>query len=165
MSANKVRPPEKDDSKLILLTIILVVLAMVLSILAYIMTYGLQPEPITWAPHGGFSVEVTGNTTAKVILYTITGDPPITKLKVEMVVGTNSSIHSFGIATNGTIASLDSGPDVGTITYWDRLDNEEVNSGDKLLLTNLKKNTDYTLYLIWAPDGDVIEQEDFTTPE
>ncbi len=165
MSASKVRPPEKDDSKLILLTIILVVLAVAISIPAYFMIEGFSHGSPKSPSHAGIHAEVTSNTTAEVTFAIISTNPPITKLEIELILGANSSIYSFESTANWSIASLDSGLDVGTITYWDRLDNEEVNLGDKLLLTNLNKDSDYTLYLIWAPNGEVIEQEDFTTPE
>ncbi len=164
MSANQVRPRDEDDNKLIPLTIILVVLAVVLPVLAYVRMVGLEPRPNLSTPEGGILVEVTGNTTAEVILYTITGDPPVTRMKVKLMIEAKSSVYSFGSATNGTIATLESGPDLGTITYWDPTNNKEVNSGDKLLLTNLNKNSDYIVYLIWAPNGDEIEHEFFTTP-
>ncbi len=115
-------------------------------------------------PAGQFSiVHVTSNTSAEAVFAKLTGDPPPTYLKIVLEVGANSGIYSFPSDADGTIATLDSGTNLGTITYRDFIDNEKVNIGDKLMLTDLRKSSDYSIYLIWAPNGDLIDSEEFTT--
>ena len=109
-------------------------------------------------------MDVTGNTTAEVTFAKLTNDPAVTKLKVVLEIGVNSGTYSFGDAATGTVATLDSGDNLGTITYRDFVDNEKVNSGDKLLLTSLTKSSDYIVRLVWAPNGDTIDTDSFMTP-
>lgn len=160
-------PPKKDSAKLIIiLVVILVVLPVILSVVLYIMVIGLEPESsVMNTPQGAFSsVQVTGNTTAEATFAMITGHTPMTDLRIILETGTSSGGYSFPCSASGTVASLDSGSDLGTITYWDFLDDDEVDSGDMLYLTGLDRNSDYTIYLMWAPNGEMMDHEDFTTP-
>ncbi len=157
-----IRKDEEGVSPVIA-TILMVAITVVLAAVLYIMVIGLTPGTSSQTPTGQFSVETTSNTTAEITFAKLTNDPAVTKLKVVLEIGTNSGTYSFGTASTGTVAQLDSGSNLGTITYQDFVDNEKVNSGDKLLLTLLTKNSDYIVRLIWAPNGDTIDTDSFST--
>jgi len=155
---------DEDGVSPVIATILMVAITVVLAAVLYIMVIGLTPTTGTQTPQGQFStIDVQSNTTAEAIFAKLTNDPAVTKLKVVLEIGLTSGTYSFGSAETGTIANLDDGSDLGTITYRDFVDNEKVNSGDKLLMSDLTTSSDYTIYLIWAPDGAIIDQAEFTT--
>ncbi len=155
---------DEDGVSPVIATILMVAITVVLAAVLYIMVIGLTPGTSSQTPQGQFSsVNVETNTTAEAVFAKLTNDPAITKLKVVLEVGANSGTYSFPAATSGTVANFDAGTDLGNIEYRDAIDNEKVNIGDKLYLTDLSTGSEYTIYMIWAATGDEIDHEDFTT--
>ena len=115
------------------------------------------------APKGYFSdVDVMSPTTANVTFGLITGDPAPIKLKIILRTPTESGTYSIPGNEDGTVLSHDSGDDTGTITYYDYINNQRVNVGDHLLLTDLTPETTYVIFLVWISDH-VMDAKSFTT--
>lgn len=138
----------------------------VLSILAGIVTTALvltesEEEPIDVGPP--FQPPRVGNTTAEYVFLKIQPDPKPTDLKVVLELnGTDYGVYVFQSDEDGLLA-FENGVDVCDMEYVDLADNEKVNVGDTLRLTELSPDSQYVLRLIWAPTGDVITTWSFST--
>jgi hypothetical protein len=111
-----------------------------------------------WGPY-----DERSNTEVWVEFARVTPEPRPTQLEIVLVRnGTDQGLYSFQTDNDGPLA-LASGVDVGTLTYEDYIDNERVNTGDELRMTNLSPGSDYTLMMFWGPTGDMIATKDFST--
>ncbi|UCD91813.1 MAG: hypothetical protein JSV43_06130 [Methanobacteriota archaeon] len=146
--------------------VILLLAQLVISSLIYLAIQDMEPagdgaEEIT---KGSFTdVDVMGSTTTDVTLGPITGNPAPTKLKIILKAPTESGTYTFPSDSDGVILVLTEGVDTGTITYRDYADNERVNAGDQLVLSDLVPETVYIIILIWAPNDNEMDAKSFTT--
>lgn len=87
-----------------------------------------------------------------------------TDLKVILELnGTQSGVYRFQ-SNDDDVLIFESGTDIATIHYVDLADNQKVNAGDVLKITDLYPNSDYILKLIWSPTNDVVDTWKFSTP-
>ncbi|MFQ5885379.1 MAG: archaellin/type IV pilin N-terminal domain-containing protein, partial [Thermoplasmata archaeon] len=114
-----IREDEKAVSPVIA-TILMVAITVVLAAVFYIMVIGLAPTPGEEAPKGAFaSAGSTSSTNATVEFAKISPPPAPVNLKIILQRGTTSGTYTFGSNADGTVLTLDSGTNVGTITYRD----------------------------------------------
>ena len=116
------------------------------------------PPGSPWPPN------IIGPTAANVNLGRYVSDPNPTDLKVILELnGTHSGVYRFQ-SNDDDVLIFESGTDVATIHYVDLADNQQVNTGDVLKITDLYPDSDYVLELIWNPTNDVIDTWKFSTP-
>ncbi len=107
---------------------------------------------------------VLSSTEVHVEFGKVSSDPRPTQLKIILIRNmTVEGTYVFTSDFDGPLA-LSSGTNVGTLTYADLADNERINTGDKLMITNLWPGSDYIIRMIWAPTGDQITSTTFSTP-
>lgn len=143
----------------------IVMLLVVFSVL-YFMTVGLTPGGACCPPQGSFSkIEVIGSTSAIATFEKFENSDPRPAHLVVVLVKDDTSEGQYAFPNNrdGVTLNVEHGTNLGTITYLDFQDNEWVNKGDRLLLTDLDSGSDYTLRLYWAPTGDIMDEKDFDT--
>ncbi len=146
--------------------VILLLAQLGISFLIYLAIQDIEPardgaEEIT---KGSFTdVDVMGSTTTNVTFGLITGNPAPTKLKIILKAPTESGTYTFPSDNDGVILVLTEGVDTGTITYRDHADNERVNAGDQLVLTDLTPETVYLIFLVWVPNDNEMDAKSFTT--
>lgn len=163
------RPPRKRKlghkiNLIILLAVITFCLAVFAFALYVAMTSGPnKPRPF---PTGSFvSVQANNTTTALAVFGRISNNPKPVDLMVQLK--TNTAIAEYSWNGNGDGEVLERNPtdaDLGSITYYDLENNEEVNQGDYLHISGLTPDSDYTIRLIYSPTGDVIAWSSFSTP-
>ncbi len=143
----------------ILMVAITVVLAAVLYIMVITMTGpGRVPPTGTWG-----KTEVKSSTEATADFGVITPEQRPMDLKIVLIRNeTAQGLYSFSNNDDGTLI-LESGEDVGTLTYMDLMDNQRVNNGDKMRMTDLAPGSSYELIMAWVPTGDQIDSTTFTT--
>lgn len=160
-------PPKKDDKKVLIIIIVVVIVVFVVPmIMAAIMYWTV----IGWAPSG--PVIPTGTWGQKTILSptSVAVDfgiiwPESEPMDLSIILirnGTEQGHYVFESNGDGTL-SIIGGVPVGTLTYRDQADNQMVDAGDSILITNLLPVSDYTLRMIWSPTGDMITSTTFHT--
>jgi hypothetical protein len=77
--------------------------------------------------------------------------------------GTTAGRYAFASNNDGELTFFN-GEEVGTLTYADLADNERIDIGDKIVLTNLAPDSNYELIMIWVPTGDDVTSTTFSTP-
>lgn len=166
-----VPPPAKQDNTaltiVLVLVIIFVVLPVILSVVLYFFVIGLPPSsgnfgdpPTTqWG-----SIDVRSSTSADIQFMRFSYEPRPTQLRIILVRnGTDEGTYTFPTNDDGLLTLTD-GTDVGTLTYADLADNQRVNAGDEIRMTNLMPGGDYTIIMMWSPTGDQITSKNFSTP-
>jgi hypothetical protein len=159
-----------QKTKLIWVTGYLLVLALIF-VSVFLLYVMLQPdvpdEPVEYEceSRGGiFSPRVLGPTSVEICFGRLNPEPKPTDLGIVLVRnGTDEGWYRFQGDDDGPLV-LAGGVTVGTIVYADSEDNERVNRGDKLDITDLYPESDYKAILVWAPTGDVITRKTFSTP-
>jgi hypothetical protein len=76
---------------------------------------------------------------------------------------TTAGRYAFTSNNDGELIFFN-GEEVGTLTYSDLADNERIDAGDEIALTDLAPGSDFELLMIWAPTGDRMASTTFTTP-
>ncbi|MEE9115981.1 MAG: hypothetical protein V3U09_03700 [Thermoplasmata archaeon] len=118
-----------------------------------------DPPPVRPLPPNA-----VGPTAANVDLGRYVPDLKPTNLKVILELnGTQSGIYRFQ-SNDDDVLIFESGTDIATIHYADLADNQHINLGDYLRITDLYPDSDYILKLIWSPTNDVIDTWKFSTP-
>jgi hypothetical protein len=86
-------------------------------------------------------------------------------MKIEIVLEKNDVESEYWFVSNedGEL-HLRRGSDIGTLTYEDMADNQIINAGDMLDITNLEPGSDFNVKMIWMPTGDEIASKAFSTP-
>ncbi len=164
------KPPRRGNlghkiNLAILLAVIIFCLAVFAFSLYVAMTSGpTVPEPF---PTGSFkSVEATNESTAEAVFGDISDNPEPVNLMIQLE--TDTTIARYSWNGNGDGEVLERNPidvDLGSITYYDLENNEEVNEGDYLYISGLSLDSDYSIRLIWNPTGDAITWSSFSTPD
>lgn len=165
-------PPKKNDKKLLTIVVIIIVVVFVLpTVLAavlYFVVIGLVPTGFPTGPQ-----VPTGVWGAKIIISSTEVhvdfgkiDPEQMPVDIDIILVRNRTIEGgyFFTSNDDGMLWLAHGTDVGTVFYEDLADNQRINIGDQLRLTNLHPNSDYRLMMIWAPTGDQITSTTFSTP-
>ena len=107
-----------------------------------------SPPGSPWPPN------IIGPTAANVDLGRYVPDLKPTDLKVILELnGTQSGIYRFQ-SNDDDVLIFESGTDIATIHYADLADNQHINLGDRLKITDLYPDSDYILKLIWSPTND-----------
>ena len=150
------------------LVILLAVIIFCLTVFAFAlyvaMTSGFR-GPIQY-PTGSFhSVQANNTTTALAVFGSISNNPEPVDLIIQLETDTAIARYSWNGNGDGEILERDpTDLDLGSITYHDLDNNEEVNRGDYLEISGLSPDSDYTIRLIWNPSGDEITWSSFSTP-
>jgi hypothetical protein len=77
---------------------------------------------------------------------------------------THQGTYGFTSPYDGSLAFMHGSVwDRAYIEYDDLSDNGRVNIGDRLALTGLAPQSDYTIKMLWAPTGDQITSASFST--
>ncbi|TET91708.1 MAG: hypothetical protein E3J35_01330 [Methanomassiliicoccales archaeon] len=154
------RPPK--EGQLLAIVIILVVSITVFLVAVFILVTSPRPT-INEPPTSCFcGVQTTRNTTANASFQVFSWDSNPVDLKIILSSGSTSGTCTFHSNTDWTILKLESGTDVGTITYRDFQDNGKANAGDMLIISDLSPSTYYTLKMLWR-DGSTLDTESFET--
>lgn len=161
-------PPKRDDKKIMIIILIVVIVVFVvptvLAAVLYLMVIDLAPTDSV-VPTGVWgSKTLISSTSISVDFGKVNPEPRPVYLSIILIRnGTEQGRYVFNSNSDGAL-SIISGVPVGTLTYRDLTDNERVNTGDSLLITDLQPNSDYSLKMIWAPTGDQITTTSFSTP-
>ncbi len=114
--------------------------------------------------HAGLiDAQATSPTSATVFFCTFSTEPRPVNLKIVLQTETSSGNYIFPSNETGTNLVLESGHNLGTIEYVDLDNDEKVDFGDRLLVTNLVPGSNYTIKLLWM-DGSVLDSVPFFTP-
>lgn len=117
------------------------------------------PPGNPWPP-----IVLVSPTAANVRLGHYEPHPNPTDLKVILELnGTQSGVYRFQ-NNDDDVLIFESGTNIATIHYADLADNQHVNPGDVLKITDLYPDSDYVLKLIWSPTNDVVDSWKFSTP-
>jgi hypothetical protein len=161
-------PPKRDDKKvltiIIIVIIVIFVLPTVLAAVLYFVVIGLAPSG-TMVPTGTWGAKIIVSSTAvNVDFGKVSSEPrPMDIVVILVRNGTAQGVYEFSSNNDGALR-LDRDIYVGTLTYADLADNQKINVGDTLKLTDLYPNSDYTIKMIWGPTGDQITSTTFSTP-
>ncbi len=137
-------------------------LPVVLTIALFYSVIMFMPSPrdpcedyIAGTPTATFGQKVIINfTSATVEFGKVFCDPSPVKLEIILVLNYHKEgRYVFQNNEDGRLA-LAGGEDIGTLTYEDQADNQRVNIGDRLVLTNLTPLSMYTIKMILADTGD-----------
>jgi hypothetical protein len=130
-----------------------------------LLDYEVFSTPSSVVPVGTWGAKtVNSNTAVNVDFGKVNPEPYPVDLEIILVRnGTIEGKYSFSNNFDGPLI-LSAGADVGTLTYADLADNQKINIGDQLRMTNLAPDSDYTLKMIWGPTGDQITSTTFSTP-
>jgi hypothetical protein len=161
-------PPKKDDSKSLIIIVVIIVVVFVLPMVMAAVLYSIvirPAPPMQRIPTGVWGVKTIISPTAVDVDFGIVyPEPAPMDLSIILIRnGTDQGHYVFDDNWDGTL-SIIGGVPVGTLTYRDVADNQRVDVGDSILLTNLLPNSDYSLKMIWAPTGDQITTTYFSTP-
>jgi hypothetical protein len=107
---------------------------------------------------------VINSTVVDVCFGKVNPNPRPTSLTIKLMkddedIGT----YAFQTDEDGPLLLID-GEDVGTLTFVDLADNQKVNVGDVIRITNLTPDSVYVIAMYWVPTGDCIAETYFTTP-
>jgi hypothetical protein len=140
-----------------------IVVPVVTVVLLYSMVVGLAPS-CACVPNGIFGdVEVLDSTSVIVEFGKVGGEPRPMDLQIELALDRwHEWSYSFEHNGDGELIPQN-GNAVASITYADLADNQKVNVGDRLSITGLEPDTEYTINLIWASTGDLITSTTFST--
>ncbi|UCD92122.1 MAG: hypothetical protein JSV43_07825 [Methanobacteriota archaeon] len=157
------QPPEKGIHPAIP-TAVVVTVVVVLIVVVYSMANSFSMDP-NEPPAGCFcdGVVVTSNTTAEVDFGGFSYAPRPVDLKIVLASSSDSGTYTFGSNSDGTVLSLESGIDMGTIAYRDFSDDMEVDPGDMLMISGLSPSNYYSVKMLWK-DGSTMDIENFETP-
>lgn len=123
-----------------------------------------EPEQRDYCLGAGLiDAKATGPTSATVYFCRFSGEPSPMNLKIVLQTETSSGNYIFPSNETGTNLVLEFGHDLGTIEYVDLDNDEKVDLGDRLLVTNLVPGSDYSIKLLWK-DGSVLDSRSFSTP-
>jgi hypothetical protein len=114
-------------------------------------------------PIGEFGeVEVINQTSVKVEFGQL--HPQQEPMRIEIVLEKNDVKSEYWFVSNedGEL-HLRRGSDIGTLTYVDMADNQIINSGDVLQITDLEPGSDFIIKMIWMRAGDQIASTMFST--
>ncbi len=147
----------------VIATILMVAITVVLAAVLYIMVIGMTP-PTDLPPTGVLTPpKYLDATTVDIEFAKLNPEPAPMKLEISLIRnGTEEGKYGFSSNDDGVL-TLISGQDVGTLTYYDLADNQKVNIGDRIRLSDLTPNSDYNLIVIWSPSGDKITSKEFRT--
>ncbi len=163
------QPPKKDDKKLIIIllavVIVAIILPVILSFVLYMMVIDMEPNTHMTVPTGIWGARTyISSTEVWMDFGRISPEPRPVDLEIILVANyTTDGLYTFATNNDGML-TLAAGSNVGTLTYVDLADNQRVNIGDQLRMTNLMPNSDYVLRMIWGPTGDQITSTGFSTP-
>ncbi len=161
-------PPKKDDKKLalwiVVIVVILIVVPIIMSVILYLMVIGVAPNG-HYVPTGSWgSMTIVSRTEIVVDFGRISPEPePVDLAIILRRNGTQEGMYTFATNNDGPLI-LTSGSDVGTLRYADLADNQRVNIGDQLRMSNLTPGSDYVVIMIWNPTGDQLAARPFSTP-
>ncbi len=71
--------------------------------------------------------------------------------------------YAFQTDEDGPLILI-AGTDVGTLVYEDLANNQKVNVGDRIEMTNLSPGSEYVIALFWDPTDDCLTETDFWMP-
>jgi hypothetical protein len=93
-------------------------------------------------------------------------DPQQKPMKLEIVLEKNGVTESryWFVSNKDRELLLRDGEDIGTLTYADLADNQMIDVGDMLLITNLESGSDFTITMKRMITGDPIASKAFSTP-
>ena len=148
----------------VIATILMVAITVVLAAVLYIMVIGLgggSPPP----PTGTLQPpQIVGPDAVDIDFGRISGEQP--PMNLEFVLELNGTIegkYKFSSNNDGDLTFSD-GTDICDMMYLDLADNEIVNLGDGVKLTELYSGSRYEISLIYSPTGDRIDSKTFSTP-
>jgi flagellin-like protein len=156
---------DEDGVSPVIATILMVAITVVLAAVLYIMVIGLAPSG-TNVPTGVWGTKTPVSSTAYNVEFgKVSGEPRPMDLEIILVMNlTSQGTYSFASNDDGDLTFVvGSGADIGDIAYADLANNQKVNTGDALSLTNLAPQSDYQLKMMWAPTGDQIAPTSFST--
>lgn len=160
-------PPRGADNALIVALVAVVIIAILTPIVMALVFYSPILGDIDGdvVPTGVWGNKIITSRTSWTIEFgKMNREPKPTDLEIMLVKNiSDEGIYKFTSNQDGPL-TLKSGIPMCTMTYWDLADNEKVNTGDQLRLTNLHPNSDYTIRMLWRRTGDVITSTTFSTP-
>ncbi|MEE9115986.1 MAG: hypothetical protein V3U09_03725 [Thermoplasmata archaeon] len=91
-------------------------------------------------------------------------EPKPTSLNIKLMKnGEEIGIYMFQSDDDGEL-TLKSGIDLGNLTYLDIADNQKVNIGDSIKVTDLSLGSEYVIAMVWADTDECIVTMSFSTP-
>jgi hypothetical protein len=160
-------PPERKKRSTAVRAIVataVVVIPIALVAFMYTMVIGTAPGCACIVTGAFGEVEVLNSTSVIVEFDKVSHDPPAMDLEISLMKdGVYEGWYSFRSHDEGALILRD-GDNVGAIAYEDLADNRKVNRGDRLSITGLEPDAEYTIRLIWVPTGDLITTTNFATP-
>jgi hypothetical protein len=129
-----------------------------------LLDYGVFSTPETVVPTGVWGQKTPVSCTAFNIDFgKVSGEPPPMNLEIILFRNlTDEGTYQFVSNDDGPLSFV-FGTDIVDIVYADLANNQKVNTGDVLKLTNLAPSSDYHIKMIWAPTGDQITSGSFST--
>ncbi|MCK5292278.1 MAG: hypothetical protein KAR39_09730 [Thermoplasmata archaeon] len=166
------QPPKKDDKKIMTIIIIVIIVVFVvptvLAAVLYFVVIGLAPTdfpPGSQVPTGVWGAKMIISSTEVHIDFGPI-NPEQRPVDIDIILVRNGTVEGgyYFTSNDDGMLWLARGTDVGTLLYSDLADNQRINIGDRLEITNLHPMSDYRLVMIWSPTGDQITSTFFSTP-
>ncbi|MEE9115982.1 MAG: hypothetical protein V3U09_03705 [Thermoplasmata archaeon] len=164
-------PPKKDDKKIMIIIIIVIIVVFVvptvMAAVLYFVVIGLAPTDFPTGPQVPTGVwdakTIISSTEVHVDFGKINPEQRPVDIDIILVRNrTTEGVYYFRSNDDGALW-LAHGTDVGRLFYEDLADNQRINTGDQLRLTNLYPGSDYRLVMIWGATGDQITSTTFST--
>ena len=153
---------KRSSSAKLLLT--LVIILIVFSLIIYWIVEDVIIDGDIFPPSGVWGPTTVGPAEVTVEFgYMTPRQEPIDLSLVLIRNDTTWGRYAFTSNTDGAL-TLFNGENVGTLTYTDFADNEMVDIGDWVTLTELAPDSNYELIMVWVTNGSRITSTTFTTP-
>jgi flagellin-like protein len=151
----------------IIATILMVAITVVLAGVLYVMVMGLSGGSSDLAPLGSWhNVEPTGNTTARLVFGSFSYEIKPIEIKFSITDGSNNTEVQFSgplIMKFTNLTLIGDNTDIINVEYEDmNWQQNRVSAGDKLHLTGLEPETQYTITVIHIPTQSVIQMSGAT---
>lgn len=141
---------------------VLIVSSLLIALVLVKITLMQAPTTVPPCRAAQFWVTEETRTTATVEFRGFCTDPLPQQLVIRLQRGNITGTYVFNSNLNGTVLTLVSGTNVGTITYFDYERIGIISAGDELYITNLDPGTSYTVRLHWE-DLSTLDADSFTT--
>jgi len=157
-----IRKDEEGVSPVIA-TILMIAITVVLAAVLYLMNSCTPYIPQT--PTGDWGDKTVVGSTEVVVEYGPM-NLRVMPMNLELILVMNDDTegkYRYSSNDDGELTQA-GGAYIGTLTYEDLADNQQIDIGDEIILSDLAPNSNYELIMAWAPTGDQIATTTFSTP-
>jgi len=163
--AEDVKPRKDNPLKYILIAGGAAAIGIAISIFILSTMYVGEPPGCSIPTGSWCEPEIVGPTEVHVAFgdFTLLTNP--TDLEIVLVRDNDESGRYTFQSTQSDDLLLVSGQNVGTLYYNDFANNDKINRGDEMQMTDLLPDSDYAIMMYWVVNGDLLAETSFSTPD